>query len=303
MDTKRLDLNLLHTLEVLLEERNVTRAAARLHLSQPAVSAQLARLRELFGDPLLLPTQRGMRPTAKAEQLLAPLQASLQQLRANLLASQDFDPGAASMTLQLACTDYAQAVAAIPLIQRLRQRAPGIRVAMRHLEASRLQRQAESGEVDLALISPDCAPPGLHAKPLFEDRYVLIGRPEHPVWRQGLTLENYLAHEHVVVSLGSGDFSTAVDVALAEQGLARRVALSAASFLLVPEIVAQTDYLALLPARLVSASRVPLRTAACPFPLRGFGVAMVWHPRNHSHPGQRWIRQQFSELMAEAAAT
>ena len=302
MDTKRLDLNLLHTLEALLEERNVTRAAARLHLSQPAVSAQLARLRELFGDPLLLPAQRGMRPTAKAEQLLAPLQASLRQLRETLQTSQDFDPAAASMTLRLACTDYAQAVAALPLIQRLRRLAPGIRVAMRHLETSRLPRQAESGEVDLALISPEDAPPGLHAKPLFEDRYVLIGRQGHPAWRRGLTLARYLEHEHVVVSLGSGDFSTAVDAALAEQALARRVALSAASFLLVPEIVAQTDYLALMPARLVAASRVPLQTAACPFPLGGFGVAMAWHPRNHSHPGQRWIRRQFAELMAETAA-
>ncbi|AXE35113.1 LysR family transcriptional regulator [Chromobacterium phragmitis] len=302
MDTGRLDLNLLHTLEALLEERNVTRAAARLHLSQPAVSAQLARLRALFDDPLLLPAPRGMRPTAKAEQLLAPLQAALRQLRETLQASQDFDPSAADMTLRLACTDYAQAVAVLPLIQRLRRLAPGIRLAVRHLESARLRRQAESGEVDLALISPDGAPPGLHARALFEDRYVLIGRPGHPAWRNGVTLARYLEQEHVVVSLGSGDFGTAVDVALAEQGLARRVALSAASFLLVPEIVAQTDYVALMPQRLVSAIRVPLAVAACPFAVPGFGVSMVWHPRNHSHPGQRWLRQLFAELMAETAA-
>ncbi|MEO9385567.1 LysR family transcriptional regulator [Chromobacterium phragmitis] len=293
---------MLHTLEILLEERNVTRAAARLHLSQPAVSAQLARLRELLDDPLLLPAQRGMRPTAKAEQLLAPLQTALRQLRETLDASRDFDPAAADMTLRLACTDYAQAVAVLPFIQRLRRLAPGIRLAVRHLDAARLLRQAESGEVDLALISPDYAPPGLHARPLFDDRYVLIGRPGHPNWREGITLERYLELEHVVVSLGSGDFSTAVDEALAEQGLARRVALSAASFLLVPEIVAQTDYVALMPQRLVLASRVPLAMADCPFAVPGFGVSMAWHPRNHGHPGQRWLRQLFSELMAETAA-
>ncbi|MBX9269083.1 LysR family transcriptional regulator [Chromobacterium violaceum] len=301
MDTRRLDLNLLQTLEALLEERNVTRAAARLHLSQPAVSAQLARLRDLFGDPLLLPAPRGMRPTAKAEQLLAPLQASLRQVRETLMTHQDFDPAEAEMTLQLACTDYTQAVAAIPLITRLREVAPGMRVAVRNLEAARLRRQMESGEVDLALISRDSAPSGLHAHPLFEDRYVLISRPGHPAWRQGATLESYLAQEHVVVSLGNGDFSTAVDVALAEQGWSRRVALSVGSFLLVPEIVSQTDFVALMPERLVSLRRVALDVRACPFPVRGFGVGMTWHPRNHGHPGQRWIRQLLSDLMAEAA--
>ncbi|MCD4498593.1 LysR family transcriptional regulator [Chromobacterium vaccinii] len=300
MDTRRLDLNLLQTLEALLEERNVTRAAERLHLSQPAVSAQLARLRDLFGDPLLLPAQRGMRPTAKAEQLLAPLQASLRQVRETMMTHQDFDPAAAGMTLQLACTDYAQAVAAIPLVKRLREAAPGIRVAVRSLETARLQRQMESGEVDLALISQGSAPPGLLTQAMFEDRYALISRPDHPAWRQGVTLARYLEQEHVVVSLGSGDFGTAVDVALAERGLARRVALSVASFLLVPEIVSQTDFVALMPERLVSAARVPLDVHPCPFPVRGFDVAMAWHPRNHGHPGQRWIRAMFAALMAEA---
>ncbi|MBM2885695.1 LysR family transcriptional regulator [Chromobacterium phragmitis] len=297
MDTKRLDLNLLQTLEALLEEGNVTRAAARLHLSQPAVSAQLARLRAQFGDPLLIPAPRGMRPTAKAEALLAPLRDALRQVRDMLASHQDFDPATAHMTLNIACTDYAQAVAVIPLLRRLREAAPGIRVAVRNLEPARLQAQTERGEVDLALISPDCAPDGLHARFLFDDRYVLIGRHGHPALQGEVTLEHYLTLEHVVVSLGTGDFSTTVDAALAERGVARRVALSAASFLLVPEIVAQTDCVALLPERLALACRERVQLRECPFPLRRFDVAMAWHERSHGHPGLRWLRGELAGLM------
>src|SRR6218665_263093 len=110
MDGKRLDLNLLVTLEALLAEQNVTRAAERLHLSQPAVSAQLARLRALFDDPLLVPAQRGMTPTAKALELLAPLRQSLEQVRAAVSDHANFDPARAQLTLTIACTDYLQAV-------------------------------------------------------------------------------------------------------------------------------------------------------------------------------------------------
>src|SRR5690606_21184934 len=110
MNTKRLDLNLLATLESLLEEQNVTRAAARLHLSQPAVSAQLNRLRDMFNDPLLIPTQRGMMPTAMALELLAPLRVALDQVRDTVATHQQFDPGFAKLTVTIACTDYLQTV-------------------------------------------------------------------------------------------------------------------------------------------------------------------------------------------------
>ncbi|WP_275638210.1 LysR substrate-binding domain-containing protein [Chromobacterium sphagni] len=148
-----------------------------------------------------------------------------------------------------------------------------MQVAVRHLEPARLQGQAERGEVDLALISPDCVPPSLHSRPLFDDRYVLIGRRNHPAMQGEITPQRYLALEHVVVSLAGGDFSTAVDTVLAEQGWSRHVALSAASFLFVPDMVAQTDFVSLMPEKLMSAWRGRLTVRECPFPLRAFGVA------------------------------
>ena len=130
MDTMRLDLNLLLTLEALLAEQNVTKAAARLHLSQPAVSAQLNRLREMFDDPLLIPARRGMTPTNKALELLIPLRESLEKLRQTLYSHQDFYPERANLTVTIACTDYIQAAVVMPLVLALRQKAPGVRIAV-----------------------------------------------------------------------------------------------------------------------------------------------------------------------------
>src|ERR1700682_4151598 len=153
MDTKRLDLDLLITLETLLVERNVTKAAARLHLSQPAVSAQLSRLRDLFDDALLIPAQRGMTPTAKAIELLDPLRHALDQVRAAVATHRNFDPAKAKLTVAIACTDYLQAAVIKPLVVELRTRAPGVRVALRNLDLPQLEAQMARGEVDLVLMT------------------------------------------------------------------------------------------------------------------------------------------------------
>ncbi|WOD09843.1 LysR family transcriptional regulator [Pseudomonas sp. NyZ704] len=120
MDTRRLDLNLLVTLEALLIEQNVTRAAARLHLSQPAVSAQLGRLRDIFDDPLLIPAHRGMTPTVKALELLVPLRQALDQVRATVTTHLNFEPATASLTVSIACTDYVQAALIKHLVVAMR---------------------------------------------------------------------------------------------------------------------------------------------------------------------------------------
>ncbi|HGM6357313.1 TPA: LysR family transcriptional regulator [Stenotrophomonas maltophilia] len=296
MDTKKPDLNLLVTLETLLTEQNVTRAAERLHLSQPAVSTQLSRLRTLFDDPLLVPTQRGMTPTAKALELLDPLRLAMDQVRATLAEHHHFDPEKASLTVAIACTDYLQTAVIRPLAVALRKQAPGVRIALRHLDPSQLEAQMDSGEVDLALMTPEHGPNSLRARHLFDERYVLIGRKQHPRLRRGLTVEQFAELDHVIVSLRGGDFTTPVDDGLAALGYRRKMALSAASFLVVPEIVAHSNFVALVPERLVHDRRDALKIIECPFPVPSFAVSMLWHERNHSHSGQRWLRDVVLEL-------
>jgi len=291
MDSSRLDLNLLVTLEALLVEQNVTRAAARLRLSQPAVSAQLSRLRDAFDDPLLIPAQRGMTPTAKAVELLAPLRLALDQVRATVASQEDFNPAKSSLTVTIACTDYLQSAVVKGVIAQLRAQAPGMRVALRNLDIAQLEAQMARGDVDVALMTPQVAPPALRTRHLFDEHYVLIGRIDHPGLTAPVTLEKFALLEHVVVSLQGGDFVTPVDDALAALGHRRNVVLSASSFLFVPEIVSGSDLVALVPMRLVQHRAGSLKLMACPFPLEGFDVGMVWHERSHGHSGHRWVRE------------
>lgn len=299
MDTSRLDLNLLVTLEALLAERNVTRAAARLHLSQPAVSAQLARLRDLFDDPLLVPARRGMTPTAKAVELAGPLRAALDQLRATLEA-RDFDPATADLTVTIACSDYIQAAVVMPLVVALRTRAPGVRVAVRHLLPDLIEQQLASGETDLVLTTPLPTQAHLRTQHLFAETYVLIGRRGHPRLRRGLSIEAYAELEHVIVSPSGGQFRTPVDEGLAALGHRRNVVMSAASFLFIPEIVAASDLVALVPRRLLRDPPARLVMIELPWLAEGFDVDLLWHERTHGHAGQRWLRALIAEVASAA---
>ncbi len=279
-------------------EQNVTRAAERLHLSQPAVSAQLNRLRKLFDDPLLIPAQRGMTPTAKALDLLDPLRHVLDQVRATLAEHRHFDPMKARLTVAIACTDYLQTTIVQPLAIALRKRAPGVRIAMHHLDPPQLEAQMASGQVDLALMTPKHGLVNLRSRHLFDERYMLIGRHRHPRLRRGLSVEQFAGLDQVIVSLRGGDFTTPVDDGLAALGYKRNVALSASSFLFVPEIVAHSDFGALVPERLVR-GREALQVIECPFPVPGFAVSMLWHERNHGHSGHRWVREVIIELAGQ----
>jgi DNA-binding transcriptional LysR family regulator len=297
MDGKRLDLNLLITLEALLEEQNVTKTAVRLNMSQPAISAQLSRLRDLFDDPLLVPAQRGMTPTAKALELFEPLRQALDGARA-VVTPRTFDPVEAELTVSIACTDYLQAAVVMPFVMALRTTAPGVRIAVRNLDLAQLEAQMVRGDVHLAIMRPQTAPTGLRTRHLFDERYVLIGRPNHPRLRNGITVAEFAQLEHVVVSLSGGSFVTPVDKALAALGHSRNVVLSAASFLIVPEIVSRSDFVALVPERLVRHRADQLKSVDCPLPVEGFAIGMVWHEHSHGHQGQRWVREALLSLIA-----
>lgn len=149
VNLQRLDLNLLRTLHVLLSENNVTRAAQRLNLSQPSVSVQLARLREIFADPLLLPGPRGMQPTARADELRGPLRDALLALELAVAPVQPFDPATAAQTWRVAATDYMASAILLPALNALRIASPASRLALFELQPSRLVQQADRDEVDL----------------------------------------------------------------------------------------------------------------------------------------------------------
>lgn len=291
MNINALDLNLLHTLNVLLQELNVTRAAQRLHLSQPSVSAQLARLRAVFDDPLLLPGPRGMLPTARAEALRAPLQLALETLQRAVAPPDAFDPAQADLTWRIAATDYMSSALILPALNLIRAAAPRSRTAVFALNPPLVAQQLEKGELDMVFHTGDNAPPTLHQRKLFSERYVLAGRRDHPQLQQPPSLEAFCQLEFVIVSPDGGGFSAATDNALAKLGLSRRVALSVPHFLFMLDVLASSDLVAVLPARLVRHA-AQLTVVEPPLAVEGFDILMLWHERLHRDPAHQWLRQQ-----------
>lgn len=283
-------LDLLLTLDVLLAEHNVTRAAERLHLSQPTVSIHLAKLRHLLHDPLLLPGPRGMKPTARAEQLREPLRQALQALEQAIAPAAAFDPSTAEGTWKVAAFDYAESTIVLPVVATLRTRAPGTRLAVLQIPPSRIVRQMERGEIDLAFHTRDPRLGGLRHRILFAERYVLAGRTGHPRLKRRPTLDQFCKLEHVVVSPDGGGFFGATDQILSDAGLSRRVVLSVPHFLFLKPVLATTDLVAMLPARLLRDSP-ELRTVEPPVDVPGYEMSMYWHERSHRDPAHQWLRE------------
>lgn len=284
----RLNLNHLLTLDALLLEKNVTRAAERLHLSQPSVSVRLAKLRSVFKDPLLIPGAGGMIPTTRAEELRAPLRDALEKLQQAVQASAAFDPRKASNTWRIAAADYGGSIVLLPVLDSIRKEAPATRLAVSQVVPLQIERQLESGEVDLALQMTDDVGAGLHRQVLFEEQYVLVGRRGHPHLKRKLSIERFCALDHVIVSPDGGGFRGATDAILAPRGLERRVVLSVPHFFVAISAIRNSDIVGLVPARLVNPAE--LRVVTAPVKVPGYKMGLVWHDRSHRDPAHKWLR-------------
>jgi len=287
---RRLDLNLLVTLDVLLSEHNVTLAAQRLNFSQPSVSVHLAKLRDIFGDPLLLPGPRGMRPTARAEALREPLRQALNALDLAVSPQKSFNPAEAHHTWRIAASDYSESTVLLPALRGLRAAAPGTQLAILQTAPSHIARQAEQGQIDLAFHTIEGAPPGLHHRPLFKERYVLVGRAQHPGLKRGLTRLQFCELEHVIVSPDGAGFRGVTDETLEQAGLTRKVVLSVPHFLFVISVILKTDLVAMLPSRLVL-DTTGLQILEAPVEVPGFEMTMLWPERSHRDPAHQWLRE------------
>jgi DNA-binding transcriptional LysR family regulator len=293
---KATDLNLLLALDVLLEERNVTRAAARMGLTQSAMSRVLARLRSTLGDPLFVRTSRGLTPTRRALEISAPLRDGLSRLEAVVLHAGGFDPSTARRRFRVAAVDYMQALLIAPFTASLQSSAPGIDFEIRQ-PSIRSEQELDTGDLDLLLLPKQHAAPGVVWAPLYEETYVCV------VWQDSdtrrLTTAAYAAMEHVLVAPRETDGGI-VDSVLEKEGLRRRVAVQASTFLLLPWLLEGTTRVATIPASMAEELvRVyPLRKLAPPLPVPGFTMCQGWHEIHRNDPGHRWLR----DALAEGAA-
>jgi DNA-binding transcriptional LysR family regulator len=302
---RTLDLNLLRVFDAVMAEGSLTRAAAALAMTQPAVSHALRRLREFSGEELFVRVAYGVRPTPRAEALWPQVRLALATLR-QALAPEDFDPQRDAAQLRLATDDATAALLAPPLVARIENEAALVHLRLTPLATRDPRRLIEQGDTDLAVgffpelvatIVAEGRDSHLRQQLLYDTRYLCVMRRGHPLAERELTLEAYLQAHHVAVSF-SGRLQTFVDQALTALGQQRRVVLTVNQFLTAGRVAAQSDLLTVLPERFVEATGrgAELVTRPLPFALRTVRVTMVWHLRNDANPAQRWLRERVLQV-------
>ncbi len=305
MGLSEINLNLLHSLGVLLEEANVTRAAARLGVTQSAMSHTLRQLRAHFDDRLLVRGPRGMLLTPRAEQLRGPLRRGLGELERVVRGDVSWDPATASRTFRLVLGDYVSVRLLPRLIERLRREAPRVDVDVRPTERRGDEARLESGEVDVLVALRASGAPGLRQRALMSDGFACVARSGHPeiAGSEDLTLDRYCALDHVLIS-PRGQEGSFVDTKLGAIGRRRRVALRVPHFLVAPMIVARTDLLLTAPTELAAelAAHYPLQILASPLALASFTLQLIWHERFDDDPAHRWLRDSLVSSAKEASA-
>lgn len=298
-ELRRIDLTLLLVFLGLVRHRKATLVAAELGLTQSAISQVLRRLREIFGDALFLRRPHGLEPTATALALEAPVAAAVEALRGALGAARAFDPTSAAGVLHLAALDAEQAVLLPPLAARLRPAAPRLRLVVAPLGRRAAVDALREGRVDLALGFLWERPEWIGGETLYDEGFLVAGRPETLPEAPRLTLDAYANAEHILVS-PAGDLRGVVDTALEGIGRSRRVTLALSAFLPALAAAAASASLVTLPARLAAtfAPGFGLVTAHPPLAIRRFPVAAFWHRRNDRDPRLTWLRRQLGAVVA-----
>jgi DNA-binding transcriptional LysR family regulator len=295
-----MDLNLLAYFDALISEGQVSRAAERVNLSQPAMSLALKRLRDLFGDPLLVRTATGMVPTTRARELIGPVREILRRSGDLLRPRDQFVPAEAGGSLVLMSTGYVSMLVMPPLMRRIETIAPRVRIEAQAVDPEQLRYRFESGQVDVG-VGYCVNPPGeLRIRQAFEEHLVCIARAEHPAIRGRLTIEQFTANAHVQIRPGDRRYALLLERALSLHGLETPIGAVVHDFLLAPEIVASTDMIAVVPERMArrSAQSLALQTLPLPVDVPALNFSMIWHERTHREPLHQWLRELVLQICA-----
>ncbi|KZD09707.1 LysR family transcriptional regulator [Oceanibaculum pacificum] len=294
------DLNLFPAFMALMEERNVTRAADRLGITQPALSNALNRLRETFRDPLFIRQRYGIAPTEFAEGIAPTIAAALQQFDDLVLPQQEFRPEQADRLFTIAPNSYVELVLMPLLVARIREQAPGIRLRMTPFGSDLTEAGVMSGMTALALGRMVDPPDNVVVQHLMDEGLACVVRADHPDIRDSIDRAQYERLKHVNV-LPPGRLRAGLFQALDRQGIRREVAVSVTHFLAVPEMIAVTDYCATLPRLICHGLRRDPRFKVLPAPvdLGTFPVEMAWHVRYRQDAAHRWLRSVVADIGKE----
>jgi DNA-binding transcriptional LysR family regulator len=290
---RRLDLNLLLSFDALITERSVTKAAERMSVGQPAMSAILARLRKFFDDPLLVREGRSLVPTTRALALIKPIQEALDTLETTVRASREFDPGTDHRTFTLMASDYVLLLLLGRLLAELEVEAPNVRFTVRPIAADYAE-QIDRSQLDLLIFPGELAPDGMQARSatLFTDRLVCAVDRNHPEIGERMTMDQFCTLP--LVSFDGTPLQTVSELRFHELGIDRPIEIRTQSIVIQPLMLHGTRLMALFPERLGQyfAEQVGIRLVDPPFPFGLVSEAMFWSPQADADPAQRWLRKR-----------
>ena len=294
------DLNLLKAFEALLRERGVTPAARRIGLSQPAMSHALARLRVLFKDQLFVRTPEGMEPTPRARELAAHFGPALDRVRGALSLGARFEPQLSQRAFTIGIAEYAEIALVDRLAAAFRAAAPLADLRLLETSGPEILQRLDAGSADIVLAHLGAVPPRIEAHLAYRDRFVALTRHRHPGVDLPITLEQYAALPHVLVS-PRGVATGGLDRYLAEHGLKRRIALVVSTYLALPLLLAQSDLIAAVPARVAARIAALAKLDIHPLPFAGgVEVGLAWHRRHSTDPAHAWFRALVEGVAEEA---
>ena len=295
------DLNLLIVFNALGIERNTTKAAKRLHLSQPAISHALARLRNMFSDPLFVRASKGLVPTRRALELMEPVTELLSRAETLLRERESFDPAKEKREFRISTTDYFEVVVLPELLRRLKAQAPGIRLILRPTTGDLPKEALESGTLDLAIAGfYGELPEGYYQQLVFKDDFVCVGRKGHPSFKGELTMKKYGSSQHILIS-PDGDMKSKSAAYLKKHGYEQEFALGTFSFLSPGWNVLSTDLLLTCPRKLGRAYQryLPIELRKLPFEMNVISVMQIWQNLHHRDPAHIWLRALIKEVCSD----
>ncbi|MFA7553505.1 MAG: LysR family transcriptional regulator [Spongiibacteraceae bacterium] len=313
MNISRVDLNLLVYLDVLLREKNVTKAADQLGITQPAMSNSLRRLRDLFNDPLLIRTSQGMTPTERALELAPQIREILSGVEKAIQPSAEFDVAESDRVFRIMASDYAESTMLPGLLTAIRHIAPHIRLDI--LTPSDVTFQdVEKGKIDMAINRFDYLPQSFHQMNVWRDNFTCLMSNDNPIL-EDFTLDSYLAAQHIWVSktgMGVGVGMTPgdtqrlgwVDEALADIDKARHIRVFTRHYQVAALLAEQPDLIATLPrqAALLHTRHGNLTIKPPPFPIVPIELKIAWSPLLHHNPGHTWMRRLIVEVAQDIMA-
>lgn len=307
MNLRNVDLNLLVALDVLLTERNVSRAGQRLGLSQPATSRSLARLRKMFGDPLLIRVGRELALTPEGERLIHPVREILGLIEQTMEERPGFDPATASRMFSISASDYATLVLLGPFVRAISAEAPGVTIHVLPRSGD-VRRLLHADEADLVIEPRELlGDTEFPSRALFADRWLCaVDADNMSVSKRQITLDEYLALPHLVYGIGADRQLNLADQHLAHLGVQRKIEITVESFLLVLFLIRGTPLASLVPeraARQLTAAAPGVRMLDPPLELPDFHETMYWNPRHTTDPGHRWLRESLVTAARELTAT